>query len=52
MLHDPELGIGLRGRYEIQILDDFGKPPNPHSAGALYSRVAPAVNASKPAGEW
>ena len=45
-------GIGLRGRYEIQILDDFGRPPNTHGAGALYSRVAPAVNASKPAGEW
>lgn len=45
-------GIGLRGRYEIQILDDYGKPPNTHGAGALYSRVAPVVNASKPAGEW
>jgi hypothetical protein len=45
-------GIGLRGRYEIQILDDYGRPPGTHGAGALYSRVAPAVNASKPAGEW
>jgi len=45
-------GIGLRGRYEIQILDDYGRPPNSHSAGALYSHVAPSVNASKPAGEW
>jgi hypothetical protein len=45
-------GIGLRGRYEVQILEDYGKPPNTHSNGALYSRVAPAVNASKPAGEW
>jgi hypothetical protein len=45
-------GIGLRGRYEIQILDDYGKPPNSHGAGALYSRVVPAVNASKPPGEW
>jgi hypothetical protein len=45
-------GIGLRGRYEIQILDDYGRPPNTHGAGALYSRVAPSVNASKPAGEW
>jgi hypothetical protein len=45
-------GIGLRGRYEIQILDDYGKPPNSHGAGALYSRFAPSVNASKPAGEW
>lgn len=45
-------GIALRGRYEIQILDDFGKPQDSHSNGALYSRVAPAMNASKPAGEW
>jgi hypothetical protein len=45
-------GIGLRGRYEIQILEDYGKPPNSHGAAALYSRVAPSVNASKPAGEW
>jgi hypothetical protein len=45
-------GIGLRGRYEIQILEDYGKPPNTHGAGALYSRIAPSVNASKPAGEW
>jgi len=45
-------GIGLRGRYEIQILEDYGKPPNKHSNAALYSRAAPAVNASKPAGEW
>jgi hypothetical protein len=45
-------GIGLRGRYEIQILDDYGKEPNSHGAGALYSRIVPKVNASKPAGEW
>jgi len=45
-------GIGLRGRYEIQILEDYGKPPDTHSAGALYSRIAPSVNASRPAGEW
>jgi hypothetical protein len=45
-------GIGLRGRYEIQILDDYGKEPNTHGAAALYSRIAPSVNASKPAGEW
>ncbi|HLM98066.1 MAG TPA: DUF1080 domain-containing protein [Bryobacteraceae bacterium] len=45
-------GIGLRGRYEVQILEDYGKPPNTHSNGALYSRIVPAVNASKPAGEW
>ncbi len=45
-------GIGLRGRYEIQILEDYGKPVNTHGAAALYSRIAPSVNVSKPAGEW
>jgi hypothetical protein len=45
-------GIGLRGRYEIQVLEDYGREPNTHTAGALYSRIAPRVNASKPAGEW
>jgi hypothetical protein len=45
-------GIGLRGRYEIQILDDYGRPPDSHSNGSLYSRIAPAVNASRPPGEW
>ena len=45
-------GIGLRGRYEVQILDDYGKSPQSHGNGALYSRIAPSVNASKPAGEW
>lgn len=45
-------GIYLRGRYELQVLDDFGKEPEIHSHGALYSRVAPKVNASLPVGQW
>lgn len=45
-------GIGLRGRYEVQIYDDYGDPPSKHGNGALYSRIAPKFNASKPAGEW
>ena len=45
-------GIGLRGRYEVQILEDFGQPPNTHGHGALYSRILPTQNASKPANEW
>ena len=45
-------GIGLRGRYEAQILEDYGRPLDRHSNGALYSRIVPAVAASKPAGEW
>ena len=34
-------GIGLRGRYEIQILDDYGKPPQTHGAAALYTPRRP-----------
>ena len=45
-------GIGLRARYEVQIKEDYGKPPDSHSNGALYSRIAPRENASKPPGEW
>ena len=45
-------GIGLRGRYEIQILEDYGQKQNAHNNGALYSRIAPSENASRKAGEW
>jgi hypothetical protein len=45
-------GLYLRGRYELQILDDYGKPADIHSHMSVYSRVAPLVNASKPPGEW
>ena len=45
-------GVGLRGRYEIQILDDYGDPPGKQGNGALYSRIAPKYNVSKPPGEW
>ncbi len=45
-------GVGLRGRYEVQILDDFGKPPGLHGTGALYTRIVPPENFGKPAGEW
>jgi hypothetical protein len=50
--HDTNSGIGLRGRYEVQILDDYGQPPDTHGNGALYSRILPTMNASKPIGEW
>lgn len=45
-------GIGLRNRYEVQILEDYGQPASVHGNGALYSRLLPSVNASRPAGEW
>ncbi len=37
---------------EIQILADHGKPADVHSSCSLYGSVAPARNATKPAGEW
>ena len=45
-------GVGLRGRYEVQIMDDFGKPPGLHNTGTLYTRIVPPANYGKPAGEW
>jgi len=51
---DPESnsGIYLRGRYEIQVLDGYGRPLDVHSQGALYGFIIPSVNADKRAGEW
>jgi hypothetical protein len=45
-------GIYLRGRYEVQILDDFGKESTWGSSGAIYGFIVPTVNAIKPANEW
>ncbi len=45
-------GIALRDRYEIQIQEDYGRAVDTHSMGAVYSRVVPSENASRPAGEW
>ena len=45
-------GIYLRGIYEVQVFDSYGKPPDPHNMGALYSRITPSVSAEKPAGQW
>jgi len=45
-------GLYLRGRYEIQIMDDQGRPLDIHSQGALYGFTVPSVSASKAAGEW
>ena len=45
-------GLYLRGRYEAQIDDDYGKPANSHGMGGIYGLVTPKSNPSKPAGEW
>jgi len=45
-------GVYLRGMYEIQVLDSYGKELDSHNMGGLYSRIAPSQAAEKPAGEW
>jgi hypothetical protein len=44
-------GIYLRGRYEIQILDDYGQLPRVGTSGGVYGFHSPSVNAVKPFGE-
>ena len=45
-------GVYLRGMYEVQVVDSYGKELDPHNMGGLYSRITPSVAAEKPAGEW
>ena len=45
-------GVYLRGIYEVQVFDSYGKPLDPHNMGAIYSRITPTQAAEKPAGEW
>jgi len=45
-------GIYLRGRYEVQIEDNFGKEPDSHYIGGVYGFLTPRVNAARRADEW
>jgi hypothetical protein len=45
-------GVYIRGIYEVQVADSYGKPLDPHNMGAIYSRIKPTEAAEKPAGEW
>ncbi|MHC4415103.1 MAG: 3-keto-disaccharide hydrolase [Planctomycetota bacterium] len=45
-------GVYLHGRYEVQVLDSFGRPAAKNGCGAIYSIAAPSVNASRPPGTW
>jgi len=38
--------------FEIQVLEDYGKPPNKNSCGAIYDITTPMYNMSFPAGQW
>lgn len=45
-------GIYLRGLYEVQVMDSYGKGLDNHHMGALYSRITPNTSAEKKAGKW
>jgi hypothetical protein len=49
---DGNSGVYLRGIYEVQVANSYGKRNDPHNCGALYSRIMPSENVSKPPGEW
>ncbi|MGA1237724.1 MAG: 3-keto-disaccharide hydrolase [Limisphaerales bacterium] len=52
LIPDGNSGVYLRGIYEVQVADSYGKPLDSHHMGGIYSRITPTVNAEKPAGEW
>jgi hypothetical protein len=45
-------GVYLRGRYEVQVMDSYGQPPESHRLAGLYGFIDPTENAGKPGGEW
>lgn len=45
-------GVYLRGRYEVQVEDSYGKEPDSHYLGGVYGFLTPNENAAKKAGEW
>ncbi len=45
-------GVYLRGRYEVQIEDNYGWEVDDLIIGGIYGFIEPSVNAARPAGEW
>jgi hypothetical protein len=45
-------GIYLRGRYEVQIEDNYGEEPDCHKIGGVYGFLTPSVNAARKPGAW
>jgi hypothetical protein len=45
-------GIYLRGRYEVQITDDYGSEPSNVLFGGVYGFLTPNEMAANPASEW
>jgi hypothetical protein len=45
-------GVYLQGRYEVQVLDSYGLPPESHECGGIYGIAAPLVNMCAPPLQW
>lgn len=45
-------GIFLRGRYEVQIVNDTESQLTPRSTGAIFGHIAPSISATKRKDEW
>jgi hypothetical protein len=45
-------GVYLRGRYEVQLIDDASKATSDESNGAVFGLLPPGRNAARPASEW
>lgn len=45
-------GVYLRGRYEVQVSDNYGADATIGDFGAVYGFIMPNEMAAKPAGEW
>lgn len=45
-------GVYLRGRYEVQVEDSYGKQPGSIYLGGVYGFLSPNENVAKKPGEW
>ena len=45
-------GVYLRGRYEVQVEDNYGLEPESTLFGGIYGFLKPNQMAAKPSGEW
>ena len=50
--NDGNSGVYIQRRYEVQILNSWGRKLSRQDCGALYQQRLPDRNASRPVGEW
>lgn len=49
---ESDSGVYLRGRYEIEIADAYGLPPDARGFGSIYGFLKPSSNPARRSGEW